>query len=271
MEEKVSSSSLGERFYAKKFDSRVHVVVTSADYPFWLAVECIDELSATTSTSYEAMFDKVWHTQEDRDRKRLQQCIHLLVKYSHDEPGCVLYDMRIMADEEEEEKKDNDIVVPYSLEHLQRKKEYMQVVDQYLENREEQIIDTKVHDALDQVEDIKNQMLATVVMTQSNMIHAIKLKEDADELLKQALIFRKSAAQLRKKVHRTHPLALLVGTTVVIASAGSAIALAAGAEGIGLLAGAMIGGVFGYHVADTDTAEWFYSLPRIFLTMWSTE
>lgn len=299
-----------ECFFAKKFDSKVHVVITTQDYPFWLAVECIDELSSgidamtsstaitttmTPSSMVAAATSSLWMSKEDKYRKRLQHCIHIFTKYSKNEPGCVLYDMRIMQDYDTNKENenhnhnhgndnDNDedqssssatmMMIPYSPEFWQQKKEYMNAVHRYLQSREEEAQHKKIQETQAKVDDVRDQMIMVMTtITLQNMVQSKRLQEHSEELLKQAMVFRKSAAALRKRTesHYHYSLGLaMVGTTVAVASAGGAVALAAGAEGLGLVAGAILGGVVGYQFSDSETAHWFYSLPRLIIRAWTT-
>jgi hypothetical protein len=283
-------------FFAKKYDSDIHIVITSNDYPFWLAVECIDELSGVdiitsetaTPSSLKAATSSFWMSNEEKYRKWRQHCIHIFTKYSKNEPGCVLYDMRIMEELEAKENQyhsDNDdakededhsssetnSMIPYSREFWKEKKAYVKVVERYLQAREEEARQQKIKEAIDQVEEIKNQMEDAIAkIEQQNMAQAKRLKERGDQLLQQAKLFRKSAKVLKEKVkQRYSPYRLvMVGTTVVLASAGGAVALAVGDEGLAMAAGAMLAGVFGFQVSDAVTANWFYSLPRLVVRSW---
>lgn len=287
-----------ECFFAKKYDSKVHIVITSHEYPFWLAVECIDELSsnddeststttttlATTSMVRAATSSTFWMSQEGKYRQRLQRCIHIYTKYSKNEPGCLLYDMTIMQENNDKDHPDDDddqssaatptVMIPYSPEFWQQKKEYINAVNRYLQSREDQAHQKKIKETQDQVDEIKNQMIMVMTtVTLQNMAQSKHLQEHSEELLKQAMVFRKSAAKLRKTTesnyHSTLGLAM-VGTTVVVASAGGVVALVTGAESLALVAGAIVGGVLGYQFSDSETAQWFYSLPRLFIRSWTT-
>jgi len=85
-------------FFAKGNAKYAFVVLTAHDYPMLLAVDCIDELSEATYHARSGFNCLAWNLRRKEVHKSVmfRVCIALYMKYSKNEPGCVLYEFRRM-------------------------------------------------------------------------------------------------------------------------------------------------------------------------------
>jgi hypothetical protein len=242
----------GELFYAMKIGDFVYVVLTSNNYPCFLTAECIDELSSIHAQQESNASRWTLKGKAEKKTVNLRLCVSILTKYSEDEPGCILYDIRKGG---------------YPAE-------YIDAVNKYVQERKMYEDKVRAEELKQQVCELQAQLAANIHQARENIVDAEALQKLADENLRQSLIFRQNAAEMKLRMARKRRQRVItVALTLTSASVGGIGALAAGGfsdalivplvdEALGQLIemtfGIVVGGASGYSVS-VQVTTWFWA------------
>lgn len=158
----------------------------------FLAVDCIDELAEAIHHARSGFNCLAWNLRSKEVHKAvmIRLCIALYMKYSKNEPGCVLYEFRRMKNKHFDS----------SAELSEETAKYIDVVNLYVDARDaqerERLWKLRIENENAQVEALKEKMACNLQTAKKNLKNAENLEKMSEECLKEANNLSKASQSL---------------------------------------------------------------------------